>query len=81
MLGYYFQRYKIQSAIIIFIILYVSIIMTQPRFCFDEDGNILQFGLNYKNKTIIPIWLLTVLFGILSYFAIYYYLHMSKILF
>ena len=81
MLGYYFQRYKIQSAIIIFLVLYISIIMTEPNFCFDDDGNILQFGLNYKNKTIVPMWLLAVLFGILSYFSIYYYLHMSKILF
>ncbi len=81
MLGYYFQHYKIQSAIVIFLVLYVCIIMTEPRFCFDEDGNLLQFGLNYKNKTIIPIWLLVILIGILSYFIIYYYLHMSKILF
>ncbi len=81
MLGYYFQRYKIQSAIVIFLVLYVSIIIIEPRFCFDEDGNLLQFGLNYKNKTIVPIWLLVILIGILSYFIIYYYLHMSKILF
>ena len=81
MFGYYFQKYKIQSAIVIFMILYVVTIMAQPRFCFDEDGNILQFGLNYKNKTIVPMWLLAVLFGITSYFSIYYYLHMSKVLF
>ena len=81
MLSYYFQKYKIQTAIIIFLVLYISTIIAEPRFCFDDDGNILQFGLNYKNKTIVPMWLMAILFGILSYFSIYYYLHMSKIIF
>ena len=59
MLSYLFNKYKIQSAIIIFLVSYLTIILINPNFCFDNDGNIMQFGLGYKNKTIIPIWLLS----------------------
>ncbi|MBI96883.1 hypothetical protein CL656_07050 [bacterium] len=81
MLSFCFQHYKVQSAIFIFLILYISLIVLEPNFCFDDDGNILQFGLNYKNKTIIPIWLMAIVIGILSYFFIYYYLHMKTVMF
>ena len=81
MLGYYFRKYKVQSAIILFTISYVLVMMMQPRFCFDNEGNVLQFGLNYKNKTIVPIWLVSILLAIFSYFMIYYYLHVSSIIF
>lgn len=81
MLTYFFNNHKITSAIIIFITLYISIILLKPNVCFDSDGNIMQFGLNYKNKTIIPIWLISIILGIFSYFLIYYYLHVSKIIF
>lgn len=81
MLGYYFRRYKVQSAIMIFIVSYIFVAMIQPKFCFGEDGNILQFGLNYKNKTIIPIWLVSIILAIFSYFMIYYYIHVSSIIF
>ena len=81
MLSYLFNKYKIQSAIIIFLVSYLTIILINPNFCFDNDGNIMQFGLGYKNKTIIPIWLLSIILAIFSYFMIYYYLHLKTIYF
>ena len=70
MLNYYLQNYKIVSNYIIFI-LYILFISLKPSFCFDEDENLLQFGLNYKNKTIL-LWLITILYNN-SYFSIYYF--------
>lgn len=81
MLNYYLQNYKIVSAIILFFILYILFISLKPSFCFDEDENLLQFGLNYKNKTILPLWLITILLSIISYFSIYYFLHLQNLVF
>ena len=33
----------------------------------------------YKNKTVLPIWLVIILLAIISYFLILYYLHYRKI--
>ena len=81
MINYYLQNYKIVSAIILFFILYILFISLKPSFCFDEDENLLQFGLNYKNKTILPLWLITILLSIISYFSIYYFLHLQNLVF
>lgn len=81
MLNYYLQNYKIVSAIILFFILYILFISLKPSFCFDEDENLLQFGLNYKNKTILPLWLITIILSIISYFSIYYFLHLQNLVF
>ena len=81
MISYFFEHYKIYSSLIIFFTLYLTFISYKPSFCFDEDNNLLQFGLNYKNKTILPMWLVTILIAIISYFSIYYYLHLQTIIY
>ena len=47
--------------------------MAKPAFLYNSDGSIREFGVGYKNKTIMPIWLLSLILGILSYTAIMYY--------
>jgi hypothetical protein len=61
-------------AIILFLILFGSIQMIKPAFLYNKDGSIRQFGVGYKNKTIFPIWLLSIILGILSYLAVMYYI-------
>ena len=39
---------------------------------FYEDGTLKEFGLGYKNKTILPIWLVAVVVAILSYMVVMY---------
>jgi len=63
-------------AIIIFLILFALIQMVKPPFLYNNDGSIKEFGVGYKNKTILPIWLLSIILGILSYvFVMYYVTH------
>jgi hypothetical protein len=62
------------SAIIIFLLVFGFIQLTQPAFLYNSDGSIREFGVGYKNKTILPIWLLSILLGILSYLFVLYYL-------
>ena len=46
---------------------------------FDKDGSIRQFGLGFKNKTIIPLWLVSIILGILAYFLVLYFISAPKL--
>ena len=45
----------------------------KPACFYNKDGSIREFGIGYKNKTILPIWLLSITLGILCYLAVIYY--------
>ncbi len=60
-------------AIILFIIIYGLIQLFKPACFYNKDGSIREFGIGYKNKTILPIWLLSIILGILCYLAVMYY--------
>jgi hypothetical protein len=66
-------------SIIIFVFLFGIIQMIKPSFLYNNDGSIREFGVGYKSKTILPIWLLSIILGILSYLFVLYYLAYPKI--
>lgn len=66
-------------AVIIFIIIFGIIQIIKPACFYNRDGSIREFGIGYKNKTILPIWLLSLILGILCYLAVLYYVNSSKI--
>ena len=68
-------------AIILFIGLYIAIIYGFPQLVFEEDGSIRQFGIGFRKKTIFPIWLFSIVLGILSYVAIQYHYMRPKLMF
>jgi len=68
-------------SIIIFVILFIVIILTKPSIMFDKYGKPREFGIGYKNKTVCPIWLVIIIFGIFSYLAVLYFVNFKKFLF
>lgn len=66
-------------AIVIFIILFGLVQLCKPAFLYNKDGSIRPFGIGYKNKTIVPIWLFSIILGIFSYLFVLYYLAYPKI--
>ena len=66
-------------SIILFVILFGIIILIKPAFLYNKDGSIREFGVGYKNKTILPIWLLSIILGILSYLVIMFYITRPKL--
>lgn len=66
-------------SIILFIIIFGLIQLMKPACFYNRDGSIREFGVGYKNKTILPIWLLSLLLGILCYLAVLYYVNAPKI--
>ena len=65
------------AAVVLFIIIFGTIQLMKPTCFYNKDGSIREFGVGYKNKTILPIWLLSLVLGIMCYLAVMYYV--SKI--
>jgi len=59
--------------------LYVSVLMFKPAFVFKRDGTLREFGLGFRNKTVIP-GLLAIILAIISYLSVLYYLALPKLL-
>lgn len=68
-------------AILIFFIIFIPIQLIKPGFLYNHDGSIREFGIGYKNKTILPVWLFSIILGIFSYLFVLYYLAYPKISF
>ncbi len=66
-------------AVMLFIIIFGTIQMMKPACFYNRDGSIREFGIGYRNKTILPIWLLSLVLGILCYLALLYYVNANKI--
>ena len=60
-------------SVVIFIIIFGTIQMMKPACLYNRDGSIREFGIGYRNKTIFPIWLLSLSLGILCYLFVMYY--------
>jgi hypothetical protein len=65
-------------SIFLFVIIFGIIQMMKPACFYNKDGSIREFGIGYRNKTILPIWLLSLLLGILCYLAVFYYVSNTK---
>ena len=62
----------------VYICLYSLIVHFKPSFIYDEkNGSFRQFGVGYKNTTILPLWLVSILLAVASYFIILYLLHLK----
>ena len=74
-----FIRKNINSfAILIFLVSFLCLNYFQPAFIYNKDGSLREFGLGQKRKTILPIWLLSIVLGILSYLLVLYYITIPK---
>lgn len=64
---------KIIVAILIYILLFCLINFIKPAFMYNKDGSMKEFGVGYRKKTIIPVWLISIIIAIVSYFAVMSY--------
>jgi hypothetical protein len=62
-------------AVILFVTIFGTIQMMKPACFYNKDGSIREFGIGYNNKTILPVWLLSLMLGILCYLAVLYYVN------
>lgn len=61
-------------SIALFIVVFMLVQYIQPAFLYNEDGSLREFGVGYKNKTVIPIWLISIILAIMCYLVVLYYI-------
>jgi hypothetical protein len=66
-------------AIILFLVIFYIIQLIKPNFLYNRYGSVREFGIGYKNKTILPIWLFSILLGILCYLFVLYFITYPRI--
>ena len=54
--------------------------MMKPSFIYNNDGSLREFGVGYRNKTILPLWLFSIVLGILTNILVLYYLTYPRII-
>ena len=60
------------SAIVLYIIVFMLVQYATPSFLYNEDVSLREFGIGYSSKTVLPIWIVAIVLGILSYLLVYY---------
>jgi uncharacterized membrane protein YozB (DUF420 family) len=71
----------LNTAVLLFLLIFFGIQYMHPAFLYNSDGSIRQFGVGYKNKTILPVWLLSFILGILCYLGVNFYVIHPRIVF
>ena len=62
------DQYKISFSILVFITVIILFhYFIKPGFVYNSDGTFKEFGLGYKQKTVIPMWVVCICLAILSY--------------
>lgn len=66
--------YKVQYAIVLFLLFFTIFHYLKPGISYYTDGGFRPFGVGYKHKTVIPAWVVAIIAAVLSYTLILYLL-------
>lgn len=73
MINQYFVKHHITSfSILAFLAAFATIQSFKPRFMYNDDGGLRQFGIGFRRKTVVPAWLVAIIVAILSYLLVLY---------
>lgn len=67
------RRNKASTSIILFVVLLFIVHTMKPSLIYNRDGSFRTFGVGYRNKTVVPIWIVSICLAILCYLAVSYY--------
>ena len=69
-------------SIILFLIFYSIIVFIKPNFIYNnKDDTLRQFGVGYKNTTVLSLWLVSIFLAIFSYYIVIYWLNLQNLWF
>jgi len=74
MIKQYIKDNILITSISLFTILFTTLQLGKPKFIYNEDGSLKQFGVGYGKKTVFPLWLLSIIIAILAYIFVKYYI-------
>ena len=64
------KQFKVNIAIIVFMGVFYLAYKSKSSLFFNNDGSLKQFGVGYKHKTVVPLWLFAILSGIVVYIVV-----------
>ena len=78
---YYVRQNFVSFTIFIFLSLFLFTTYIKPNIVYNNDGTLKDFGIGYKNKTIFPLWLVSIIYAIISYFIVLLYISFNKLVY
>lgn len=75
----YIKRNIVMFSLFVFILSYFILNTIKPKFLYNDNMTLRQFGVGYRKKTVLPLWLISIVLAILSYFSILYYVTYNRI--
>ena len=66
------QKNVLFYSILLFLSVFICIHLIKPPLLYDKRKRFRMFGIGARNKTVISIWIVAILLGILSYMIIVY---------
>lgn len=75
----FIRKHIVTISILLFVAIFLIISAIKPNFLYNKDGTLREFGLGYRNKTVIPMWSVVIILATLSYLGVMYYLVYPKI--
>jgi hypothetical protein len=63
---------KALVAIVFYIMLFGLVNTLKPAFIYNPDGSLKEFGVGFRRKSIIPVWLVSIFLAIIAYFSVVY---------
>lgn len=61
------KRNHLVVSIILFLFIFITVNRWKPAIMYNQNGELRPFGIGYTNKTIIPVWLFSIILAILCY--------------
>uniref|UniRef100_A0A6C0AGF8 Uncharacterized protein n=1 Tax=viral metagenome TaxID=1070528 RepID=A0A6C0AGF8_9ZZZZ len=58
---------RLTVAIALFVLLFILVNVMKPVLLYNPDGSLRPFGIGYRKRTVVPLWLVVILLAILTF--------------
>lgn len=62
---------RLINSIVLFLVLFSLLHYAKPALIYNHSGGFRPFGLGYKQKTVVPMWLAAIMLAIACYLTIF----------
>jgi hypothetical protein len=66
----YIRNHKIFISTLLFFALFFAVHTYKPSMIYNREGGFRPFGIGYRHKTVVPIWIVSILLAIFSYLLV-----------
>jgi hypothetical protein len=58
---------RLTIAIALFVLLFILVNLMKPVLLYNPDGSLRPFGIGYRKRTVVPLWLVVILLSIFTF--------------